>query len=151
MNIDITNFNPTYKEAEHISSEYYLLLGALEDSIERKILSEEELEEMISQYHDLKAFIELLNYSIKYSSMTTKIRKFDNQTLESFKAQRKVARAESEMLLRYYNSLIRMDNVSDEDIDTVLSKYENKLDEVRELSTKIDYIESNYKVDVSSK
>lgn len=141
-------FNPTYNEAKALINKYESEIDLYEDTTVSKC-DTNCLEDNLKEYHEMTSVVELLKNAIIYSMITTKIRKFGNVTLDALITQAKVAEREANFLHRYVHKLIEC-HADDDSIDEAYSAYDRKLDEVNELQTKIDYIEANYKVDVSS-
>lgn len=150
MNIDLKNFNPTYLEA-------YRLLDECDDVLykyaERSVAC---YDTKAKDYNELLTLRNALEYAIRLSKMTNKIRKFDNDTYEVIQTKLKTAESEANRLEDIIRELLKhaTDEVPDLDISNddepdVFTLYENKLDEIRELKNKLDYIESHYRVDVS--
>lgn len=150
MNIDLKNFNPTYTEA-------YRLLEECDDILcmyaKRSIVGQDVKGK---DYTELRILRDALDYAIRLSKMTNKIRKFDNDTYDVIQTKLKTAESEAGRLEDIIRELFKHANdeepdseSSDDDKSDVFTLYENKLDEIRELKNKLDYIESHYKVDVS--
>lgn len=150
MKIDLKNFNPTYNEA-------YRLLEECDDVL--RIYGRRSVtcyDAKGKDYIELLTLRNALEYAIRLSKMTNKIRKFDNDTYDVIQTKLKTAESEAYRLEDIIRELFRhaTDEVPDLDISNddepdVFTLYENKLDEIRELKNKLDYIESHYKVDVS--
>lgn len=150
MNIDLKNFNPTYLEA-------YRLLEECDDVLnkyaERSVAC---YDAKGKDYTELLTLRNALEYAIRLSKMTNKIRKFDNDTYEVIQTKLKTAESEAYRLEDIIRELLKHANDeeselenSNDDEPNVFTLYENKLDEIRELKNKLDYIESHYRVDVS--
>lgn len=150
MKIDLKNFNPTYNEA-------YRLLEECDDVL--RIYGERSVacyDAKGKDYTELLTLRNALEYAIKCSKMTNKIRKFDNDTYEVIQTKLKTAESEAYRLYSLIRELCKHANdeesdsdISNDDEPDVFTIYENKLDEIRELENKLDYIESHYRVDVS--
>ena len=150
MNIDLKNFNPTYLEA-------YRLLEECDDVL--NIYAKRSVscyDTKGKDYNELRTLRDTLEYAIRLSKMTNKIRKFDNDTYDVIQTKLRTAESEAYRLEDIIRELLKhaTDEVSDLDISNddepdVFTLYENKLDEIRELKNKLDYIESHYIVDVS--
>lgn len=150
MNIDLKNFNPTYTEA-------YRLLEECDDILcmyaKRSIVGQDVKGK---DYTELRILRDALDYAIRLSKMTNKIRKFDNDTYDVIQTKLKTAESEAGRLEDIIRELFKHANDEESDSESsgddkpdVFTLYENKLDEIRELKNKLDYIESHYKVDVS--
>lgn len=150
MNIDLKNFNPTYTEA-------YRLLEECDDILcmyaKRSIAGQDVKGK---DYTELLTLRDALDYAIRLSKMTNKIRKFDNDTYDVIQTKLKTAESEAGRLNDIIKELFKHANDEEPDSESsgddkpdVFTLYENKLDEIRELKNKLDYIESHYKVDVS--
>lgn len=153
MQIDFTNFNPTYNELEQVIQHYKRMLEISEDYIvNRKIDNDTEngLDIEMVDRHNTLAMLKILEFSLKYSIMNTKIRKFGNVTLETIMAELDVAEDELETLRKYFYTALYDNSVTNAELETALSAYDEKLTEVHDLRTKIDYIRANYKVKVVS-
>lgn len=150
MNIDLKNFNPTYNEA-------YRLLEEFDDVLRQyRARSIVGYDAKGKDYNELLTLRDALEYAIRLSKMTNKIRKFDNDTYDVIHTKLKTAESEAYRLEDIIRGLSKHANdeepdseSSDDDEPDVFTLYENKLDEIRELKNKLDYIESHYKVDVS--
>lgn len=150
MNIDLKNFNPTYLEA-------YRLLEECDDVL--NIYAKRSVacyDTKGKDYNELRTLRDALEYAIRLSKMTNKIRKFDNDTYDVIQTKLRTAESEAYRLEDIIRELLKhaTDEVPDSDISNddepdVFTLYENKLDEIRELKNKLDYIESHYRVDVS--
>lgn len=150
MNIDLKNFNPTYLEA-------YRLLEECDDVL--SIYAKRSVacyDTKGNDYNELRTLRDALEYAIRLSKMTNKIRKFDNDTYDLIQTKLRTAESEAYRLEDIIRELLKhaTDEVPDLDISNddepdVFTLYENKLDEIRELKNKLDYIESHYRVDVS--
>lgn len=153
MQIDFTNFNPTYNELEQVIQHYKRMLEISEDYIvNRKIDNDTEngLDIEMVDRHNTLAMLKILEFSLKYSIMNTKIRKFGSVTLETIMAELDVAEDELETLRKYFYTALYDNSVTNAELETALSAYDEKLTEVYDLRTKIDYIRANYKVKVVS-
>lgn len=150
MNIDLKNFNPTYLEAYRLLEECDAVLYKYE---ERSVAC---YDVKGKDYTELLTLRNALEYAIRLSKMTNKIRKFDNDTYEVIQTKLKTAESEAYRLEDIIRELLKhandeeseLENSNDDEPD-VFTLYENKLDEIRELKNKLDYIESHYRVDVS--
>lgn len=150
MNIDLKNFNPTYLEAYRLLEECDAVLYKYE---ERSVAC---YDAKGKDYTELLTLRNALEYAIRLSKMTNKIRKFDNDTYEVIQTKLKTAESEAyrlediiRELLKHANDEESDSDISNDDEPDVFTLYENKLDEIRELKNKLDYIESHYRVDVS--
>lgn len=150
MKIDLKNFNPTYNEA-------YRLLEECDDVLRMyRTRSIAGYDAKGKDYAELLTLRNALEYAIRLSKMTNKIRKFDNDTYDVIQTKLKTAESEAYRLEDIIRELLK--HVNDEELDSdisnndepdVVTLYENKLDEIRELKNKLDYIECNYRIDVS--
>lgn len=150
MNIDLKNFNPTYNEACRLLEECD---GVLKLYRMRSVAG---YDAKGKDYNELLTLRDALEYAIRLSKMTNKIRKFDNDTYEVIQTKLKTAESEAyrlediiRELLKHANDEESDSDISNDDEPDVFTLYENKLDEIRELKNKLDYIESHYRVDVS--
>lgn len=150
MKIDFTNFNPTYNELEQIIQHYKCMLGISEDyAVQRKIDETEGcLDTEMADRHNTLAMLKILEFSLKYSMMNTKIRKFGNVTLETIMTELDIAKDELETLHKYFYASLYDRSVTNAEVETALSAYDEKLAEVRDLTVKIAYIKANYKVKI---
>lgn len=151
MNIDLKNFNPTYLEAYRLLEECD---GVLKLYRMRSVAG---YDAKGKDYNELLTLRDALEYAIRLSKMTNKIRKFDNDTYEVIQTRLKTAESEADRLKDIIirelcwptNDEESESESSNDDEPDVFNLYENKLDEIRELKNKLDYIESHYRVDVS--
>lgn len=150
MKIDLKNFNPTYNEAYRLLGECDAILSMYRT---RSIAG---YDAKGKDYNELLTLRDALEYAIRLSKMTNKIRKFDNDTYEVIQTKLKTAESEAYRLYSLIRELCKHANddesdsdISNDDEPDVFTLYENKLDEIRELENKLDYIESHYRVDVS--
>lgn len=150
MNIDFKNFNPTYTEAYRLLEECdnILCMYAKRSIVGQDVKGKD--------YTELRILRDALDYAIRLSKMTNKIRKFDNDTYDVIQTKLKTAESEAGRLEDIIRELFKHANDEEPDSESsgddkpdVFTLYENKLDEIRELKNKLDYIESHYKVDVS--
>lgn len=146
MEFSLKNFNPTYNEANLLINDYEKRLSLLRRIIYKQGTAEN-IAEYMKDYNETLSIIKLLEYSIQYSKMHTKLRKFDNLTYATIEAQYSIAEAEYDCLEAKYYALD--EKTPQEDIDVIASKLEKKMAEVRELKAKVTYISANYKVKVS--
>ena len=128
MKIDFTNFNPTYNELEQIIQHYKCMLGISEDyAVQRKIDETEGcLDAEMADRHNTLA----------------------NVTLETIMAELDIAKDELETLHKYFYASLYDHSVTDAELETALSAYDEKLAEVHDLTVKVAYIKANYKVKI---